>query len=138
MKIEDIVEYLLGKNVDFCDVRLERRYGCGIGVVNGELRYINIDKAEGVSIRVMINGVWGYASTTELTWDSLKSAAERAYKNAEKLSAYGKGKLELDATTRSMKMKAPIRINPMDVDLEDKIDAVICLLYTSPSPRDRG
>ena len=68
MSVEDIVEYLSSKDVDFCDARFERRYGLSIGVVNGELRYINTGVSEGVSIRVFIGGVWGYASTTDTSW----------------------------------------------------------------------
>jgi len=125
MGVEDIVEYLSRKDVDFCDARFERRYSLSIGVVNGELRYINTGVSEGVSIRVFIGGAWGYASTTDISWDSLKSAADRAYRNAKRLR--GEKKLSLDAITTSMSVRAPIKINPMDIDLGDKIDVLMTL-----------
>jgi len=120
LSVEDIVGYLSKKDVDFCDARLERRYSLAIGVVNGELRYINVDSYEGVSIRVLINGVWGYASTTDFSWDSLKRAADRAYICAKKLAGSSRRKLSLDATLINTNVKATIKINPMDVDIEEK------------------
>jgi len=125
MSVEDIIEYLSNKDIDFCDARFERRYSLSIGIVNGELRYINTNISEGVSIRVFIEGVWGYASTTDTSWDSLKSATNRAYKNAKKLG--GGRRLSLDAVTTSTSVKAQIKINPMNVDLEDKIDILMAL-----------
>ena len=125
MSVEDLVDYLEGKDIDFCDVRYERRYGLSVGVVNGELRYINNEVFEGVSIRVLIRGVWGYASTTDVSWESLKYAADRAYRNAKKVG--GGKKLHLDAPTINTRVKATVRINPKDVDLEDKIDILITL-----------
>ncbi len=125
MCVEDVIEYLLSKDVDFCDARFERRYNLSVGVVNGKLRYINTSVSEGISIRVMIRGAWGYASTTDTSWDSLRSAADRAYKNAKKLC--GRRKLSLDAITTTTSVRASIKVNPMDVDLEDKIDILMVL-----------
>jgi len=125
--IEEIIEYLLQKGAQFCDARLEIRNSLSITVVNGAIRFISHEKSKGISIRVLINDAWGYASTTDLSWNSVKQAGERALKIAKVLGERSKGKLEIKARSIKANVKADIKINPLNVDLEEKINVAMTL-----------
>jgi len=92
--LEKLVDYMRKLGVDFCDARFEQRENLQILTTNGNIRAISRNVRSGVSIRAFLNGHWGYASSTELSWETLKSAAEKAVKIVK--STKGTEKIELN------------------------------------------
>lgn len=121
-----IVEYLSNRGAHYCDARLERKYDLSIGIVNGEIRSVNRAYMEGIVIRVLIYDKWGYASTTDLSWDAVKSAGQKALRMARSIGK-GKKKIELEATAITKNVKPPIQMDPRNIDLQEKIEAVLTM-----------
>jgi len=121
--LEKLVDYMRKLGVDFCDARFEQRENLQILTTNGNIRAISRNVRSGVSIRAFLNGHWGYASSTELSWESLKSAAEKAVKIVK--STKGTEKIELNPVVVEKKYKPPIKINPQEISLEEKINLLL-------------
>ncbi|MHA1617342.1 MAG: TldD/PmbA family protein [Candidatus Njordarchaeales archaeon] len=126
--VTDVVDYLIRKGVDFCDARLESRGTLRIEVVNSEIRAISSNEQRGLAIRVLINGVWGYASTTRLDKESIREAAEKAFKAAKVLAERaGRKKILLNSIVRTEEAKPRILIHPWEVPLSEKLDVLFSI-----------
>jgi len=121
--IQQAVEYAKELGVEFADIRYEQRSFLSIQIVNGSIRSINNALKNGISIRVLKDGAWGYTSTTNLSREQLKKSIEHAVTlakiSSEKLST--KKKLELPVKSITKKVSADMKINPADISLEEKI-----------------
>ncbi|MHA1589482.1 MAG: TldD/PmbA family protein [Candidatus Njordarchaeales archaeon] len=126
--VTDAIDYLIRKGVDFCDARLESRETLRIEIVNGEIRAINSSKQRGLSIRALIDGVWGYASTTKFDTESIKETAEKAFKAAKVLAEKAKRKkILLNSIVRTEEAKPRILIHPWNVPLSKKLDILFSI-----------
>ncbi|MHA1582449.1 MAG: TldD/PmbA family protein [Candidatus Baldrarchaeia archaeon] len=121
--LEKLVDYVRKLRVDYCDARLEHRETLQISTTNGSIRAISRNVRSGVSVRTFLNGHWGYASSTELSWENLKSAAEKAVKIAK--SFKNERKIDLNPIVVEKKYKPPIKIDPREIDLKEKIDLLL-------------
>ncbi|MGQ4834703.1 MAG: TldD/PmbA family protein [Candidatus Asgardarchaeia archaeon] len=109
-------------NVDFGDIREEETHSMGIELVNGSIRGISHVISHGISIRVLVNGVWGYASTTNLDTSEINDKIELAFKIAKVASErQNKKKLELKVKPIKERHKANVKVSPKDISLEEKI-----------------
>ncbi|BAA30669.1 458aa long hypothetical protein [Pyrococcus horikoshii OT3] len=75
----------------------------------------------GVAIRVLVNGAWGFSSTSEL--DKVEEAIKEAYKLAKVASETKKEKIKL-AEIKPVEdfVKSKMKIKPREVDIEEKIN----------------
>ena len=121
--LEKLVDYVRKLGVDYCDARFEHRETLQISTTNGSIRAISRNVRSGVSVRTFLNGHWGYASSTELSWENLKSAAEKAVKIAK--SFKNEKKIDLNPIVVEKKYKPPIKIDPREIDLKEKIDLLL-------------
>lgn len=121
--LEKLVDYVRKLGVDYCDARFEHRETLKISTTNGSIRAIFRNVRSGVSVRTFLNGHWGYASSTELSWENLKSAAEKAVKIAK--SFKNERKIDLNPIVVEKKYKPPIKIDPREIDLKEKIDLLL-------------
>jgi len=127
ISVSEIVEYLSGRNIDFCDARYEEKNTLSITVMNDEIRAISSIKHTGISIRVYMNGSWGYASTTSKDWNEIKEAADRAYRMAKKLSGDKVSRKEFTIIVSTEEAKPRITHHPWDVPIDDKLDVLFSL-----------
>jgi len=127
ISVSEIVEYLSGRNIDFCDARYEEKNTLSITVMNDEIRAISSIKHTGISIRVYMNGSWGYASTTSKDWNEIKEAADRAYRMAKKLSGDKVSRKEFTIIVSTEEAKPRITQHPWDVPIDDKLDVLFSL-----------
>ena len=150
----------------FSEVRFEDTIREFISYVNGRITSLGNQKTKGASIRVIYEGGLGFASTYDLSTDGLLKALEEAIKIARALLGSGKKLALVDPYKKSFKIEN-VKRRPSQAELGEKIGLVkrihsylsgkgvsssiarygsyygvvevytSCLLYTSPSPRDR-
>ncbi|MEM2904477.1 MAG: TldD/PmbA family protein [Candidatus Bathyarchaeia archaeon] len=129
MPTESMIEYLLGEatraGAEFMDVRINERTGTRVSVQDGRADEIYSSKVFGAGIRVLIDGMWGFASTNILERDELsrclKEAASMA--RAAKGRALERGEVAEPPAVRG-RAATPVRRDPRDVDVEQKVKAV--------------
>ena len=72
------IKHLKKLGVDYADLRHITSCHETIVVENNKVKNISFDTEEGVGIRVLYKGGWGFACTSKLTLSQLKSTAETA------------------------------------------------------------
>ncbi|MBN1327901.1 MAG: TldD/PmbA family protein [Candidatus Heimdallarchaeota archaeon] len=81
--LERITNYCTDNNASFCEVRVSNLLSNLVQVNNNAVNVIEPSASTGASVRVLSNGSWGFASTNDLTPDSLQNVADKALKLAK-------------------------------------------------------
>ncbi|MFW9927833.1 MAG: TldD/PmbA family protein [Candidatus Thorarchaeota archaeon] len=117
----DAIESInLTKN-DFADIRGFSSKSLNFSVRKGNIEQTLSQRLNGVAIRVMANGAWGFCSTEDYSLKNLKKNLERAYKLAYLTGERIKTKINTD-TEHSFIGKNVLKtdLNPQDVSIEEK------------------
>lgn len=128
--MKDIAYIALNTALDygatFCEVRVIRSKRQGINVKNGLVEEL-IDKVEeGIGIRVISNGSWGFAGTSFLDRENIIKTAKNAVDIARASSLTKKRSIELSPAKKIIATwENPIKINPFDVSLDKKVSLLI-------------
>ena len=79
------------KKVRYVEARFHKRTSSEIRIAGGELEEAKTSKIAGVGIRVLIDGAWGFSSTSDISQKSMREALSNAIAIA-KVSAKGRKK----------------------------------------------
>ncbi|MGC8972490.1 MAG: PmbA/TldA family metallopeptidase, partial [bacterium] len=110
----------------FCEVRVIKSRRQGINVKNGLVEELIDRVEEGIGIRVIANGAWGFAGTSFLDKDSIVETAKKAVKIALASSLTKKRNVELSPAKRIIaSWSNPVRINPFEISLDKKVSLLI-------------
>ncbi|MCK5785109.1 MAG: TldD/PmbA family protein [Candidatus Sabulitectum sp.] len=118
--VQRAVEILNDIGVDYGDVRAEL-----IRTENTDFRNARLDdcrtvETEGVGIRVLVGGSWGFSACTGMNKDDVDAAVERAVDIAR--AAGSRGKVELAPLDIQQGVySGPCEIDPFEISREDKI-----------------
>ncbi|MDI6916237.1 MAG: TldD/PmbA family protein [Thermoplasmatales archaeon] len=115
--MQKIIEKLMGMGAEYCDVRYEKRTGLSLEVKDGELKKAVPGKEEGIGIRVLYNGAFGFFSTNNVS--DMDNASEIAFKLAKCSKPKEKIILAETKTVKDRIIWKPKK-NPADVSIEEK------------------
>jgi TldD protein len=101
---------------DYAELRLERSSGSYVSIKDEEVRHSS-GSAEGISVRVLLDGSWGFASAT-----SGRKSVEKLLAEAERLARLGKGGIILAGTKAR---KEEIRQMPEPVSPDEQVKALL-------------
>ncbi len=94
-----------------------------------EQRVTGVDSAEtyGLGVRVLVDGVWGFAATRDVSVDAAASTARAAAAQARANRAGARRRVELASVqpVRDGTWSTPIERDPWSVPLEEKIDLML-------------
>ncbi len=111
----------------YCDVRIGRYLRQF--VVTREDRVQNVVNTEstGIGIRVIANGTWGFAATSELTSDAVAKAAREAVAIAKANARVQSTPVELAPVkgVGEVSWATPIVKNAMEVPIKEKVDLLL-------------
>ena len=115
------------KGATYADVRIGRYLNQF--VTTQEKRVDNIVNTEsaGIGVRVIANGTWGFASTSNMTPDSVAKAAEQAVAVAMANSKFQTVPVQLAPVkgVGEVTWNTPIKKNAMEVPIKDKVDLLL-------------
>ncbi|MFX0102548.1 MAG: TldD/PmbA family protein [Candidatus Hodarchaeota archaeon] len=83
LEYDDVVEHALNLEANFCDIRASEWEGFGLQLLQSKTRNMVSSMGSGAGIRVLIDGAWGFSSTSLVTMDELKTCCEKAIKLAK-------------------------------------------------------
>src|SRR4051812_31752255 len=110
----------LAAGAGYADARAVVRRSQSVGVKNGRVDEITDAETEGIGVRVLVDGAWGFAGDRRLDEDGARDAALRACAFAR--AAAGRGSRSLaPVDAASGTYRTPADIDPFAVSLEDKI-----------------
>jgi len=111
---------------DYVDARLEDHYNELIMVADGKVQRGIINRKRGIGIRTLVNGAWGFQSTTDLTKKSIRQTAEIAFKVANASGKHVQNPVKV-APTKVYKIsyKTQVKVDLEDLAFEDKLKQII-------------
>ena len=120
------VEYASKLGADYVDARLEEHYNELIIVLDGKVQRGIINRKEGIGIRTLVNGAWGFQSTTGLTKKTIEQTAEIAVKMAKASSRHVSTSVKLSPTKAfDTSYETKVKIDLEDVAFEDKLKQIV-------------
>ena len=120
------VDYASKLGADYVDARLENHYNELIIVANGKVQRGVINRKRGIGIRTLVNGAWGFQSTTDLTKKGIRQAAKIAFKVAKASSKHVQTPVKLaKAKAYKSSYKTKVKIDLENVVFEEKLEQII-------------
>lgn len=125
-KLKSIVDYLRKKKVDYGDIRQLRTQKESIKVKNRNVESLSKNDDQGFGIRVIVDGAWGFASSSILTEAEMKRVANRAIEIARASATTKKEDAFLtEAEPYVDEFATQYTIDPLTVSLDKKIELLL-------------
>jgi TldD protein len=106
----------------YADVRLVRRRQEGIAIKSGRVEGVASGETEGFGLRVLVEGAWGFASSSRLTGVEADRVAGEAVRIARASATALRDRVRLDDRPPAHgTYETPIQEDPFVVPLEEKI-----------------
>src|SRR5262245_17411149 len=111
----------------YCDVRLGRYLRQFVITREDKVENVVNTESTGVGIRVIANGTWGFAATSDLAESAVAKAVADAVSIAKANSKYQSTPVALAPTkgVGEVSWATPIKKNSMEVPIKEKVDLLI-------------
>jgi TldD protein len=116
----DAVDAALAAGATYADARGAFRRSQSVATKNGNVESVSDVETEGIGVRVLVDGSWGFAGAGTLSDASASEAARRACAFARAAGGGSRELAPLDA--RSGTFKTRVEIDPFSISLDEKID----------------
>lgn len=127
-KLSDIaLNAAKAKGATYADARIGRYLNQFVTAQESRVDNIVNTESAGIGIRVIANGTWGFASTSNMTPDSIAKTAERAVAVAKANSKFQTEPVKLAPVkgVGDVTWQTPIKKNAMEVPLKEKVDLLL-------------
>ena len=118
------IDAALGAGASYADARTVVRRSQSVGTRNGRVVTLADAESEGIGVRVLVGGAWGFACDRRMDTAGARDAALRACAFAAAAGHNGARALA-PIDVRSGSFRPTVEIDPFDVSLEDKV--ALCL-----------
>ena len=118
------VDAATGAGAEYADARVVLKRNQLVATKNGRVERLTDSESEGIGVRVLVGGAWGFACDRRLSAEGAREAALRAVTFAR--AAAGRHQRELaplEAHTGTH--RSPVERDPFDIPLVDKVE--LCL-----------
>ncbi len=106
----------------YADARIVRRLDESISVKSGRVEGVASGETEGIGIRVIVDGAWGFASTYRLEPREIERTAAEAVRIARASATALRRPVVLDDRPPAQgTFETPVEVDPFTVPLEEKI-----------------
>jgi TldD protein len=121
---DEAIAAALAAGASYADVRTVVRRDQSLSTKNGRVDAVGDTESEGLGVRVLVGGSWGFACDRRLTEDGARDAARRAAGFAAAAST-GRKRVLVPVGAASGTHRTPVERDPFAVSLDDKI--ALCL-----------
>src|SRR5579859_6111374 len=131
--MRDIADHVLGllpPAVSYADVRVVRRRHEGIHVEDADVRQVLTEESEGIGLRVLVNGQWGFAATPRFDTRGLQAAVRRAVEQARAAQGLGPPVTLAPAPALHACFATPVKRDPFTVPFAEKVELLIAAATT--------
>ena len=116
------IDAALAAGASYADIRLVRQEGESVTVKNGAVEALASSVDEGVGIRVIADGAWGFACTASRDRRELEETARQAVRIARASAQARREPVEMsELAPARAKWSSQFKIDPFAVPLEEKI-----------------
>ena len=115
------------KGASYADARIGRYLNQFITAQEERISNVVNTESYGIGIRVIANGTWGFAATSDTSPDSIAKTAERAVMVAKANSKFQTDPVQLAPVkgVGEVSWKTPIVKNALEVPIKDKVDMLL-------------
>ncbi|NCD71460.1 TldD/PmbA family protein [Mucilaginibacter sp. R11] len=115
------------KGATYADVRIGRYLNQYVITREDKVQNVVNTESYGMGIRVIANGSWGFAATSDMTTDGIAAATNLAVQIAKENSRLLKEPVQLAPQKGygEVSWKTPIEVNAFEVPIKDKIDLLL-------------
>jgi TldD protein len=114
------------KGASYADIRLVTTDTQSIAVRNGIVESISLDASQGLGVRVIVDGAWGFASSARLDKDQVDEVTALAIEIARASALVSGGLIDLGpAEVHVGSYRTPVEVDPFGVSLDRKIDLLL-------------
>jgi len=111
---------------EYVDARLEAHYNELITVANGKVERAMINHKRGIGVRTLVNGAWGFQSTTNLSKTGVRRATSIAFRIANASSRHVPKRVKLASTKEYRDSYVVVAKTDLeDVSFEEKIKMML-------------
>src|SRR5919198_6772325 len=115
------VDAALGSGAQYADARAVLRRNQSVATKNGRVEALNDSESEGIGVRVLVGGAWGFACDRRLSADGARDAALRACSFAKAAAGpHSRSLAPVDARTGSY--STPVEQDPFELSLAAKVE----------------
>lgn len=123
--MEDLVHYAIDsasrKGVEYAEARLHIDTGSGVTLTNGVAEPVQLARAKGIAVRILVDGAMGFASTNDLSRESLSEVVEVAYRTARASKRLVAKPIRLSKEkAEEARWESKVRRSLLDVTTEEK------------------
>lgn len=123
---EHAIDAAVGAGAGYADARVVHRRAQHVATKNGEVDSLSDGETEGIGVRVLVDGAWGFACDPTLSAQGARDAATRAASFARASASRARRRVALaPVEPASGRYAAPSVRDPVDVPIEEKI--ALCL-----------
>jgi TldD protein len=118
------VDAATGAGAEYADARVVVKRSQFVTAKNGRVERLSDSESEGIGVRVLVGGAWGFACDRRLTAEGARNAALRACSFARAAAGRHSRKLApIEPQTGTHRSR--VKRDPFDVSLADKVE--LCL-----------
>jgi TldD protein len=121
---DEAIAAALAAGASYADVRTVVRRDQSVATKNGRVDVVTDSESEGIGVRVLVGGAWGFAGDRRLTPEGAREAARRAASFAAAASSRNVREL-VPLEAQSGTYRTPLERDPFSVPLDEKI--ALCL-----------
>jgi TldD protein len=96
--VRDRIKQALSRATNWTEMRYHKKASYSMGILKGEVSEMSSKHYEGVGLRCLIDGTWGFASTGDLSEQGIVKALSQAENMARELASRKKKKITIAAS----------------------------------------
>src|SRR5438094_3667937 len=128
--MKDLAEAALNaaqvKGASYADVRLDERVQQDVTVKNGQLAAVSDDASEGLGVRVLVDGAWGFAGSARLSTSEVQEVVDRAIRIARASARVRSAPVDVGPPVTSRgHYRTPVERDPFTVPLTEKVELLL-------------
>jgi TldD protein len=127
--MKSMLQSLAAKTSDFVELRYHKRTSNSFVATKGRVDVANHSITEGVGVRAMVDGAWGFAATADCSEAAVQRAIEEARRNARMLAKAKKRTVHVFDKRRLARLdhKGPGFDELVSMPLADKLGRIVSL-----------
>ncbi|MDP9297004.1 MAG: TldD/PmbA family protein, partial [Actinomycetota bacterium] len=123
---KEAVEAAARAGAGYADARLVKEESESLTVRNQEMEGIDRSVSEGVGIRVLVDGYWGFAATARTGAEDIRTTAELAVEVAKAASRLPREPVRLSEVEPAVATwESPMERDPFEVPLSEKVELLM-------------
>jgi TldD protein len=118
---DEAVAAALAAGASYADVRVVLRRKQNVATRNQHVDRLDDAESQGIGVRVLVEGAWGFACANDLTAETARATAERASAFA-KAAPGGHDRALAQAEPAQGEYRTPVEKDPFEIPLADKVE----------------